>query len=101
MGSDRWTRPASVKSSRPWAVKRDEVVAAYYCALDRQTPRSVRATLLAALAYFVMPFDIVPDLLAVVGFGDDIAVLTAALAAIRPHIKESHRIAARQALAEE
>lgn len=79
----------------------DEVVAAYYCALDRQTPRRVRATLLAALAYFVMPFDIVPDMLAVIGFGDDIAVLTAALAAVRPHIKESHRIAARQALAEE
>jgi len=79
----------------------EDLVAAYYCALDRQTPRSVRATLLAALAYFVMPFDIVPDLLAVVGFGDDAAVLTAALAAIRPHIKESHRIAARQALAEE
>lgn len=79
----------------------DEVVAAYYCALDQRTPVKVRATLLAALAYFVLPFDAVPDFLALVGFGDDIAVLTAALTAIRPHIRESHRAAARQALAEE
>jgi uncharacterized membrane protein YkvA (DUF1232 family) len=77
----------------------DEVVAAYYAALDLETPGRVRGTLFAALAYFVMPFDAVPDILALVGFTDDIAVLTAALAAIRPHIKDSHRLAARQALA--
>jgi len=78
----------------------DEVVAAYYTALDKDTPVRVRGTLLAALAYFVVPLDIVPDFLAVVGFSDDLAVLTAALAAIRPHIKEKHRVAARAALAE-
>ncbi|MEP3671449.1 MAG: YkvA family protein, partial [Hyphomicrobiales bacterium] len=38
-----------------------ELVAAYYCALDSKTPFHVRATLLAALAYFVMPLDVVPD----------------------------------------
>lgn len=79
----------------------DEVVAAYYAALDLETPARVRGTLFAALAYFVMPFDAVPDFLALVGFTDDIAVLTAAIATIRPYIKDSHRLAARQALAEE
>jgi len=79
----------------------DEVVAAYYAALDTRTPMRAKATLFAALAYFVMPFDFVPDFLAVIGFGDDIAVLTAAITAMRPHIKESHRKAARQALAED
>jgi uncharacterized membrane protein YkvA (DUF1232 family) len=78
----------------------DEVVAAYYAALDRRTPFKVRATLFGALGYFVMPADMVPDILAVVGFTDDIAVLTAAIAAVRPHIKDSHRQAAREALAE-
>jgi len=76
----------------------DEVVAAYYCALDRDTPAGVRATLLAALAYFVLPFDFVPDLLAMVGFTDDMAVLMAAIAALGPNVKERHRIAARHAL---
>ncbi len=77
----------------------DEVVAAYYAALDTRTPFKVRMTLLAALGYFVLPADMVPDFVALVGFTDDIAVLGAAIAAVRPHIKESHRIAARQALA--
>lgn len=78
----------------------DEVVAGYYCALDERTPGHVRATLFAALAYFVMPFDAIPDLMAVIGFTDDIAVLTAALASIRPHIRPVHREAARSALRE-
>ena len=43
--------------------------------------RRVRGILLAALAYFVLPFDAIPDLLAVVGFSDDIAVLAAAMLA--------------------
>jgi uncharacterized membrane protein YkvA (DUF1232 family) len=79
----------------------DEVVAAYYAALDHDTPRSAKATLLAALAYFVVPLDVVPDFLAVVGFGDDLAVLTAVLTTLGPNIKERHRRAARQVLAED
>ncbi|WP_407811228.1 YkvA family protein, partial [Staphylococcus aureus] len=50
--------------------------------------------ILAALAYFIMPFDAVPDMLAVVGFTDDIAVITAALAMIRANIKMEHYDAA-------
>lgn len=79
----------------------EEVVAAYYAALDKRTPTRVRGTLLAALAYFVLPFDFVPDFLIGLGFTDDIAVLTAAITAIRGHIKPAHRKAAREALAED
>jgi uncharacterized membrane protein YkvA (DUF1232 family) len=76
----------------------DEVVAAYYCALDQNTPTRVRMTLMAALAYFVLPFDVIPDMLVGIGFTDDIAVLMAALTAVRTHITPAHRIAAREAL---
>lgn len=79
----------------------DEVVAAYYAALDTRTPFKVRAMLFGALGYFVMPADMIPDFLALVGFTDDIAVLSAAIAAVRPHIKDGHRQAAREALAAE
>ena len=78
----------------------DEVVAAYYCALDQKTPTRVRITLMAALAYFVLPFDIIPDMLVGIGFTDDVAVLMAALTAVRTHITPAHRLAARQALEE-
>lgn len=76
----------------------EDVIAAYYCAFDPQTPPRVRGTLLAALAYFVLPFDFLPDFIALIGFSDDLAVLAAAIAAIRNHIKPSHYAAARQAL---
>lgn len=76
----------------------DDVVAAYYCALDPATPHRVRAVLLAALAYFVLPLDSIPDLLAGVGFTDDVTVLAATIAMVRAHIRPVHREAARQAL---
>jgi uncharacterized membrane protein YkvA (DUF1232 family) len=78
----------------------DEVVAAYYAMLDPTTPTRARWTLIGALAYFVMPFDVIPDLLLGLGFVDDVSILLAALAAVRGSIKEEHREAARRALAD-
>lgn len=78
----------------------DEVAAGYFAKMDRDTPLRVRGTLLAALAYFVMPVDMIPDFVVGFGFTDDLAVLTAAMAAIRGHIKPAHREAARRALDE-
>ncbi|MCX7303042.1 MAG: YkvA family protein [Hyphomicrobiales bacterium] len=76
----------------------DEVVAAYYCALDSRTPLRARAILLAALGYFILPADTIPDVIFGLGFTDDIAVLTAAIAAVRAHITPAHRLAAKEAL---
>jgi uncharacterized membrane protein YkvA (DUF1232 family) len=95
--ADFWSKARRAAARVPFM---DEVVAAYYAALDTRTPFKVRATLFGALGYFVMPADMVPDVLALVGFTDDIAVLTAAIAAVRPHIKDGHRKAARDALAQ-
>lgn len=78
----------------------EDLVAGYYCALDNDTPPKVRGILLAALAYFVLPLDVVPDFLLGFGFTDDVAVLAAALNAVRRHITPAHRIAARQVLTE-
>ncbi len=92
--------PALRKAIRYVPFARD-MVAAFYCALDPQTPARVRGILLAALAYFVMPFDIIPDFMAVVGYTDDIAVLTAAFRMVSGHINESHYDSADRALADE
>ena len=78
----------------------EEVVAAYYCAMDPDTPLRVRGILLAALAYFILPFDMVPDFLLFFGLTDDLAVLTAAFAAVQGEISDAHRAAAREALKE-
>jgi uncharacterized membrane protein YkvA (DUF1232 family) len=78
----------------------ENVVAAYYCAFDPKTPTRVRAILIGALAYFVLPFDAVPDFLAGVGFTDDATVLMLAMAAVSAHITAAHRAAAKEALAD-
>jgi uncharacterized membrane protein YkvA (DUF1232 family) len=76
----------------------DELVAAYFCAIDPNTPTRVRAILLGALTYFVMPIDAIPDFFIAFGFTDDVAVLTAAITAVRGYITPAHRQAAQDAL---
>lgn len=76
----------------------DDLTAIYYCAMDPATPLQVKAILFGALAYFVLPFDLVPDMLALLGFADDAAVLYAAIRAVLPHIKPPHRARAKEAL---
>jgi len=76
----------------------EDLVAAYYCAFDRRTPRRVQVILLGALAYFVLPFDFVPDMLPIIGFTDDAAVLATAIQVVAAHITPEHRNAARRLL---
>ena len=75
-----------------------ELVAAYYCALDKETPVHARAALLAALAYFVLPIDIVPDFIIGLGFSDDMTVLAATMLRLRQYITDDHREQAKEAL---
>ena len=79
----------------------EDVAAAYFAMLDPATPTAARLTLVAALAYFVAPFDIIPDIIAGFGFMDDATVLLAAITAVRGSIRDEHREAARRALSEE
>jgi len=76
----------------------EDLLAAYYCAFDRDTPFQVRAALIGALAYFVLPFDAIPDMMPVLGFADDAAVLATALRLVASHMKPEHREAARRAM---
>jgi uncharacterized membrane protein YkvA (DUF1232 family) len=79
----------------------EDVVAAFYPAPDRTTPGRVRATLFAALAYFVLPTDAIPDFIAGLGFTDDVTVLLATLGMVRAHIRPDHREAAKRVLADD
>lgn len=79
----------------------EDLVAAYYCALDPSTPIRVRGMLLAALAYFILPTDFVPDILGGLGFADDMALLSAVIGLVSSHITPTHRAAAARALDKE
>ena len=92
-----WPKVRSVAASIPFA---EDLLAAYYCAFDRKTPGSVKAALFGALAYFVLPFDAMPDFLPALGFTDDAAMLAAAIKLVSDHIRPEHRDAARKSLAD-
>jgi uncharacterized membrane protein YkvA (DUF1232 family) len=75
----------------------EDLIAAYYCAFDKKTPLPVKATLLGAVAYFVLPMDAIPDFIPVIGYTDDAAVL-AAIKVVSDHITPEHRQAAGEKL---
>ena len=82
-----WPKLAKVLARVPFA---EDAVAAFYCATDTHTPMRVKAILFAALGYFVLPVDTIPDFILGVGFTDDLTVLVTALALIRTHMKPEH-----------
>jgi uncharacterized membrane protein YkvA (DUF1232 family) len=90
-----WLKLKQVAAKLPFL---EDLLAAYYCAFDKETPRHVQAALLGAIAYFILPFDFIPDMLPVLGYTDDAAVLATAIRLVASHITDDHREAARAAL---
>lgn len=68
-----------------------EAVAMYFCLVDPTTPRWVKAIVAAALAYFVLPLDAIPDILPLIGLGDDLSILGAAYASVSSFVTAEHR----------
>jgi uncharacterized membrane protein YkvA (DUF1232 family) len=91
-----WAKAKRMAARLPFA---EDLLAAYYCAFDRNTPRHVHVALVGALAYFVLPIDAVPDMLPLFGYTDDAAVLATALRLVASHIRPEHREAAQRTLA--
>jgi len=90
-----WPKLARTASKIPFA---RDVISVWYCARDPATPTAAKGMMLAALAYFVLPTDAIPDVLAGVGFTDDAAVLAAVIALFQANLKDRHRQAAQTAL---
>ena len=90
-----WKKLLKLAGRIPFA---EDAAAAYFCATDPATPSRVRGILLAALAYFVIPTDVIPDFVAGIGFTDDAAVLALAISLVSGQIRPEHRRRAREAL---
>jgi uncharacterized membrane protein YkvA (DUF1232 family) len=76
----------------------EDLVAAYYCAVDPTTPNRVRVILMGAIAYFILPTDAVADFLPLLGFADDAAILAAAITQVAGSITPAHRARAKATL---
>jgi uncharacterized membrane protein YkvA (DUF1232 family) len=92
---DFWRKLLRVVRQVPFA---EDLAAAYFCAADPQTPGRVRGILVAALAYFVTPVDVIPDFVAGLGFTDDAAVLAMAIGLVSRNLKPEHYARARLVL---
>ena len=92
---DFWTLLRKVGRKLPFA---EDVLAAFYCATDPTTERRVKLILLGAIGYFVLPVDIIPDVLPIIGFTDDAAVIATALSTVARAKKPEHRERARETL---
>ena len=94
-GADFMARLKRVAKRIPFS---EDLLAAWFCARDPATPRRVRMTLLAALGYFVLPIDAIPDIMPLIGFTDDAAVIAALIATLGANIKRRHKDQADAAL---
>src|SRR5262245_12424294 len=69
-----WPKIQRVAAHVPFA---KDALSVWYCAKDDETPIAAKGMMFAALAYFVMPVDAIPDFIAGLGYTDDAAVFTA------------------------
>ena len=90
-----WPKIRKVAAHVPFAA---DALAVWYCAKDDETPSSAKGMMLAALAYFVLPTDAIPDFIPIIGYTDDAAVFAALIGLVGRHLKPRHREAARQAI---
>lgn len=86
-----WPKIRRVAAHAPFA---RDALSIWYCAKDDDTPIAAKGMMLAALAYFVLPLDAIPDVIAGLGYTDDAAVFAALLAVLGKNLKARHREAA-------
>lgn len=92
-----WPKIRKVAAHIPFA---EDAVSLWFCAIDRETPASTKAVLLAALAFFVIPKPFRPKRLPIPGLimADDAAVIAAAIAFANRAVQPRHRELARRTL---
>ena len=71
----------------------------YHCMRDPETPARARTVIAGALGYLIFPLDAIPDFLPGVGFSDDLGALALAIAIVAAHIKDQHKLDAKEKLA--
>ena len=88
-----WPKMRQVVAKVPFA---KDALSVWYCARDDDTPIAAKGMMLAALAYFVLPIDAIPDFIVGLGYTDDAAVFAALLAVLGRNLKPKHKEAAQR-----
>jgi len=70
----------------------------YYAYKREETPYFARHIILGSMGYLISPIDAIPDLTPVLGYTDDIGILSFGLVSIAAYINNDIRITARKKL---
>lgn len=62
------------------------VLQLFYLLQDGEVSLKRKAYIIGALGYFILPIDVIPDFIAVLGFTDDIAVMTLLLKELKDNL---------------
>lgn len=60
----------------------------FYAFKSENTPKSAKLTIAGALGYLILPIDLIPDMIPVIGFADDTAVIIYAVYKVIGHIDD-------------
>lgn len=72
----------------------------YYELTDPNVSPKEKAIIIGALGYFILPLDLVPDAIPVLGFSDDLAALVAAYGYVKGHLTPEVKLRVRKKLCE-
>lgn len=75
-----------------------DVLQLFYVAQSPNVPMKIRAAMIAPLGYFISPIDLIPDLMPVVGYSDDAAVIAMAIGIAHFYINDEIRRKAQEKL---
>lgn len=67
----------------------------YYAMCRPDCPIYIKGVIVAALGYFILPIDLIPDFIPVVGFSDDLAAIGVALVTANAYVDEEVKRQAR------
>lgn len=61
----------------------------YYVLQEDNVPLKIKTTIYGALAYFISPIDVIPDVVPIFGFADDLGIIVASLAAVSLYVTDN------------
>jgi len=70
----------------------------YYTLQKATTPMLAKSVIIGALGYFILPVDLIPDFIPIIGFSDDLSALVSAVVAVALFIDEDTKSKAKEKL---
>ena len=71
------------------------VLLLYYTLQKPEVPKKTKAVIIGALGYFILPVDLIPDMMLGVGFTDDLGALGIALFQVAMYIDDDIKLKAK------